>query len=458
MSSILRYITSPKNARNIQDGVFACLVLGVTAALMLFLIGSADIMTSLTLIGLMLGLSLAGGVLRFFSMARIDADLQDAQLTLDQSLKILQSRVGDHDLSLMQMAGQIDTLETHVNTIQKTQDLQARHHDRFARAVKDKLLHIITAIARPTLQKSRAINKKTSEQKPTMPSPATDKPRDPFFTPPLQTANDTFPAISQDSTISQDDIVISPSLIRESIDNAIAQNRIDLYIQPVATVPQRRLFGYEVSGRIRLDAGVYIPASVYRGHAVHAGVQAALDRLVLANLPAFVKSFKVPRLFVNICTEAIKDPQTISAITRAIVARPDLKGDFVLELAQRDIARLDDDAISILTELGRAGVVVGVNDVQNADLDLNMLARLNVKFLKISHDRLMFGSDNDAAQAILHRFITRLQTRNIRLIVGAIEDGNQIRSILDFPVSLAQGYIFGRPDRPVAYQARIKAA
>ena len=144
MSSIMRYLTNPKNARNFQDGLFACLVLGVTAALMLFLIGSADVMTSLTLIGMMLGLSLAGGILRFFSMARMDADLFDAQQTLDLSLKILQSRVGDHDLTLMQMAGQIDTLETNVNTIKKTQDLQARHHDRFARAVKDKILHIIT--------------------------------------------------------------------------------------------------------------------------------------------------------------------------------------------------------------------------------------------------------------------------------------------------------------------------
>ncbi len=460
MSSILRYITNPKNARNLQDGIFACLVLGVTAALMLFLIGSADVMTSLTLIGMMLGLSLAGGVLRFFSMARMDADLQDAQITLDQSLRILQSRVGDHDLTLMQMAGQIDVLETNVNTIKKTQDLQARHHDRFARAVKDKMLQIMTAIARPTIKKAREEAKKSAVSKTAPPALATNKQRDPFFTPPLQTANDMFPTSSAKphASTATDDMVISPSLIRDAIDNAIAQNRIDLYIQPIATVPQRRLFGYEVSGRIRLDAGVYIPASIYRGHAAHAGVQGTLDRLVLANLPSFVKSFKVPRLFVNICADAIKDPGTVSSITRAVLARPDLKGDFVLEFAQRDLARLDNDATAILTELARAGVVVGVNDVQNADLDLNMLSQLNVKFLKIPHDRLMFGSDSDAAQAILHRFITRLQTRNIKLIVGHVEGDREIRSMLDFPVSLAQGYAFGRPDRPVAYQARIKVA
>lgn len=447
MSSLVRYLSDPKRARNVQDGLFAVLVMGVAVAMMLFLLGSADILTSLSIIGILLCLSLVGSVMRFFSITRLDTDLREAQSTLDASLKTIQSRVGDHDLALLQMAGQIETIESDINTIKKTQILQTQSHQAFMSTMKDKMMQLINALARTR----------------NTPADATEKPRAKksapknFFTPPLVTANDE-PAPVPGPERYDDDVFVSPALIRDAIDTAIKANRIDTYVQPICTLPQRHVHGYDVMGRVRLGPGVYIPAKQYRGQAAHAGQQVTLDRLVISGLPQLAKTLAAPKLFVNICDDAVRDAQTMRMIIDMMAKTVDLKHKLVLEFSERDFMRIDDASARVIAALQQAGVAFGVNDVKSADFDLNKLARLKFAYLKLAYDRLVTTKNSEAGAAILHRFITRLQTRDVQLVVSCVETPAQVRAMMDFPIALAQGFAFGRPDRPVAYQPKTKVA
>jgi EAL domain-containing protein (putative c-di-GMP-specific phosphodiesterase class I) len=449
-SSFLRYLSDPQRARNVQDGLFTVLVMGVAVALMLFLLGSADILTSLSIIGILLCLSLVGSVMRFFSMTRLDTDLREAQSSLDASLKTIQSRVGDHDLALLQMAGQIETIESDINTIKKTQILQTQSHQAFMGTMKNKMMQLIQALARTRNTADDTAREKPRTKKST--------PKN-FFTPPLTTANDE-PASPPHGAgrYDDDDVFISPALIRDAVDTAIKNNRIDTYVQPISTLPQRHVHGYDVMGRVRFTPGVYIPARQYRGQAAHAGQQVTLDRMVLSGIPQLAKSLAAQKIFVNICDDALRDAHTIRLITDMMARDVTLKNKLVLEFSERDFMRIDDQSARVITALQQTGVAFGVNDVKSADFDLNKLARLKFTYLKLAYDRLVTTKNSDAGAAILHRFITRLQTRNVHLIVACVETPAQVRAMMDFPIALAQGFAFGRPDRPVAYQPKTKVA
>lgn len=431
-------------AKNIQDGLYALVFCGVTVAFMLLLLGSTSIITSLSIIGVLLCLSLVGSVLRFLSMSRTDRDLRDQQQDMDRDIRTLNSRVNDHDLTLLELTGRIDTLTGEIEQIKDEQEKQANRHRMFANGLKDRIMQLVSMLNRQKEDGTAARGK--AKQTPSK-----------FRMAGKETANDTASqAPSDQNSQYDDDVVVSPSLVRDALRAAVAAQRVDIYMQPIATLPQRRVHAYEVYGRIRLGPGVYIPAREYRGIATHEGYLVTLDRMVLQEI-AKQKAPPVP-LFVNISRMAFADRDTVLQLVRMVRMNPEMAQKLVLEISQGDLKHIGQAEESVMRELIRLGIQFAVNDVQSPEVDLNRLASMGIRYLKLPQDRLLTGPDTGNGATLIQRFITRLQARNIELIVGRVENDRTVRQLLDYPITLAQGYLFGRPDRPIAFNSKNKVA
>ncbi len=452
MPTLLEKLTSPQAARRIQDTAYALLILGVSVAFMLFLLGSTSLQSSLTIIGVLLCLCLVGGGLKFLSAARIDQDLTFRQATLDQDISLLQHRLGDHDLTLIKMAGQIETLETGLRTLHATQEKSDRRYQEFMSGMKDRMLQLVTLLTR------RA---KETPSKNTLPAPRT-KPttKKKFFSPPPAVNVNAGPvgprAKSQDPAhpADDDDVYVSPTLLRDAVDQAARAGRIDIYMQPIVSLPQQKLSGFDLYGRVRLQPGVYIPARQYRGLATHAGHQNNLDMLVLKEAQILARVTTLP-LFVNMTHTGLTHPTALAQLVAALKETPRLRDQLVIQLSGRDLGHIDKNTENVMTQLGVLGVRFGVNDVQSTDIDLNQMARLKFSYLKLAHNKLVTTHHSEQGAALIQRFVTRVQARGISLIASQIETRDHLRPLLDYPIAFAEGYAFGRPDRPVAYQKRL---
>lgn len=442
-----------RTMRHFQDTIYALLVLGVSAAFMLFLLGSTSLQSSLTIIGMLLCLCMVGGTLRFLSGARVDNDLMDRQDDLDQNLNVLQHRVGDHDLTLLKMAGQIEGLETGLRAVRVTQKHAETRHQEFMSGLKDRMLQLVTVLSRPRGQPAKTAKpgaKATAKAK----TPAA-------FTPPPAVninAEPIGPTSTKETANGEthrydDDVFVSPGLMRDALDIATRNRRIDVYVQPIVTLPQQKLNGFDVYGRVRLQPGVYIPARQYRGFATHIGQQIALDHLVLRELGNLSRGTKLP-LFINLTLAGLVQPDTLMTIAGILKDHPNLRHQLVINVSQKDLGHVDERAEKIITQLVATGIKFGVNDIQTTDLDLNLMARLKFTYLKLSHDKLVTTKLSDTGASLTQRFITRVQARNMTLIAGMVETREQLRPLLDYPIAMAQGYAFGRPDRPITYQKR----
>lgn len=446
MTPFVRQILSPVTMRKAQDGLFALMATGVAVTFMLFLLGSTDILTSLSIIGVLLCLSLVGSVLRFFSMTRADTALGERQDDFDKTLLILQHRVGDHDLTLLEMAGKIEQVESSVQDLREVHEKTTRQQNLFLQTIKNRIVQMMTTMGQ--MRQQAALPAATGA-----PAPASKKSK--AFIPGRKAlANDAPQGTESHTATNEDDVYVSPTLIREAVAAAIEQKRIDLYMQPIVTLPQRRAVAYELYGRVRLQPGVYIPATQYRGVSLHGGMQVALDHLVLSELGRLYATLPDAQIFMNICAEALTNPATLGLMTRLLKQNPRLRSRLVLELAQRDCSRLSAAQTRVMRELQKIGVSFAVNDVQGMELDLDLLADMNIRFLKLPYGRLITTQRSDQGTALIHRFMTRLRTRGIQLIAAHIETADQIRNMLDYPIVYAQGHLFGRPDRPIAYHLK----
>jgi cyclic-di-GMP phosphodiesterase TipF (flagellum assembly factor) len=348
-------------------------------------------------------------------------------------------------------------LSIDIEGVKAEQARQAERHRTFMTGMKDRMLQLVSVLTR---QKSdrQAAAKRSGRAAPAQTVPAAKSRGAPLLMSmvPASGANDAPRAVQNPDSVYDEDVVVSPALVRDALEQAIAANRIDIYMQPIATLPARRVHAYEVYGRVRLSPGVYIPAREYRGVAAHTGALVKIDRMVLNEIAR--QSVPPVPIFVNITRDALSDRATVIAVVQMIRNNPTLAHRLVLEITHKDFQRLGATEEPIMRELQRIGVEFGINDVQGPDIDLNRMASLSFRYLKLPQDRLLTSPTGMESAPVIQRFLTRLQTRNIQLIVSQIETDRTVRQLLDYPVALGQGYVFGRPDRPVAYTKKAQGA
>ena len=87
-----------------------------------------------------------------------------------------------------------------------------------------------------------------------------------------------------------------PSML-ETIRASLEENRVDLYLQPIVSLPQRKLRFYEALSRLRAEDGTVIMPAQYIKVAAPAGLMSVVDNLLLFRCVQIVRRLtqKTPR-------------------------------------------------------------------------------------------------------------------------------------------------------------------
>jgi cyclic-di-GMP phosphodiesterase TipF (flagellum assembly factor) len=234
-----------------------------------------------------------------------------------------------------------------------------------------------------------------------------------------------------------------------SVAEAIADNRIELYLQPIVTLPQRKVRCYEATARLRGEDGDLVAV------AERAGLVSKLDQLMLFRCVQVARRLQVKNRDVGvIChigaatlTDADESKQMLDFIT----ANQALAGVLTLSFSQADYRTLRPAARENLVALAARGFRFALDRVGDLRLDPRELADHGFRFLKAPAVLLLSGS----AQAA-----ELLARAGIDLIAEGIDDEGSALDLMDRDVRLGQGALFyaARPARPEALQANGAAA
>ena len=131
-------------------------------------------------------------------------------------------------------------------------------------------------------------------------------------------------------------------LSRESIADLISKaadgNRIDLYLQPIVTLPQRKVRYYEAMSRLRTDDGEIIPAVDFIDVAESVGLMPKIDNLavfrcVQVTRRLLMKSRDVG-LFCNLSASTLTDPLMFQQFLDFMDANRALASSLMFEFTQ----------------------------------------------------------------------------------------------------------------------------
>ena len=241
---------------------------------------------------------------------------------------------------------------------------------------------------------------------------------------------------------------------------ALDAGRVDLYLQAVVSLPQRRTQYYESFSRLRDETGRVLMPAEFLSVAEPGGLVAAIDNLLLFRCVQIVRRLagqdRKVGIFCNISLASLGDADFFPPFMEFLGANRDLSGSLIFELGQNAFKARGATEARNMAKLADLGFRFSLDKVGNLGLDFQDLARADVGFVKIAapllieqleeHDgRLTLRSIPEIEAADLAHLARR---HGVELVAEKVESERQVVDILDLEIGLGQGHLFGEP-RPI---------
>lgn len=246
------------------------------------------------------------------------------------------------------------------------------------------------------------------------------------------------------------------AILIASVRDALTAGRVDLHLQPIVSLPQRKTYYYEGFSRLRdAEGGVIMPAEWLR-IAEHSGLVAEIDNLLLFRCVQIVRRLAEKErkvgVFCNISSASLADDEFFPQFLDFVRQHEDLSGSLIFEIGQESFRDRGLTAARNMARLADFGFRFSIDKVTDLDLDLADLRRGGVKFIKAPGELLISTLKAgeplglSAAPGIrAEDFPSLLAKYGIELIAEKIEDEATVVEILELDLGLAQGHLFGPP-------------
>lgn len=245
------------------------------------------------------------------------------------------------------------------------------------------------------------------------------------------------------------------------IAEAVAADRVDLLLDPILALEDRKARHFEVSVHLRGDTGELLDTEgmgeLIAGTGLLARIDAAKMTRTAAVADRLAQRGSSASLFANLQPESLSDNSFLDTFADTFVDQQPLCARLVLSFTQADVRDFADvhwEAIATMSELGFRFALEHVTDL---DMDFELLKDHGFTFVKLDASVFLEGmrsADDLVPSADICRHMAGL---GFGLIVGGIVDEMDLAKIVGFGVVLGQGTLFGAP-RSVAVDIKARAA
>jgi cyclic-di-GMP phosphodiesterase TipF (flagellum assembly factor) len=266
---------------------------------------------------------------------------------------------------------------------------------------------------------------------------------EPMPTPMPASGNGRFRHMSRESVIAM-------------ISGAVEAHRVDLYLQPIVTLPQRKVRYYEAVTRLRTPDNDVVPAEEFIEFAELGGVMPRIDNLLLFRCVQVVRRLLLKNrdvgLFCNVSLATLTDPTYFRQFHDFMQANRALANSLMFEFRQSDyrqFSAIEHEALSALSDLGFRFSLDRLTDLR---VEPRELFDRGFRFMKVPARLLLNKATSSQVDIDPADLASLLARTNIDLIADRIENEGMVVDLLDFDVKFGQGFLFS-PPRPVRPEA-----
>ncbi len=239
---------------------------------------------------------------------------------------------------------------------------------------------------------------------------------------------------------------IEHAALVDVIRQAIQADGIEIHLQPIVTLPQRKVCSYEALARLRSASGELLRPPDFLAAAEAAGLIGEIDRLVTFGCVRLVRRLSSNNdgvaIFCNISPATLTERESFKQIVDFMEANRALAPVLVFELplaAWRATGPREQEALSTLAGFGFRFCLDHVTDLT---FDPNDLAERRCAFVKVPAALLLDQRTQAGGAKAAAEFPQALARAGIDLIAEKIETEAVVMDLIDLDVRFGQGMLF----------------
>lgn len=231
--------------------------------------------------------------------------------------------------------------------------------------------------------------------------------------------------------------------------SALEKNEIDVVFQPIVSLQDRQIKGFEALARWSHPQRGMVPPSDFIPAAERTGLIVPLGIYIMEQaarqLASWQQNEEMSDLFMSVNVSSrqllrhdlINDVKTV--LSRANVKRGTLK----LELTESLVMENPEYASQVLEKLRDMGAGLSLDDFGTGYSSLAYLQHFPFDTLKI--DKSFIGQSSEITSVILQSIVGLAHDLELNLVAEGVENETAVQQLMEMGCPLAQGFLFGKP-------------
>ncbi len=227
--------------------------------------------------------------------------------------------------------------------------------------------------------------------------------------------------------------------------NAIEEETVIPYFQPIINVETGRVEGCEVLGRIKTSKGI-LEADKYIEVADRLGVVSKHDHIIMDKVFRKVRDEGYRGyLFINLSPKSLIVREFIPGLLKLANKYEIDHGTVVFEITERDTVKNISLLEKFVHDLNAEGFKFAIDDFGSGFSSFNYIKRFPIDFLKIEGEFIRTMVDDGKALAFVKTMAILAREFDIRSVVESVENEETLATVRQIGINYCQGYHIGRP-------------
>lgn len=231
--------------------------------------------------------------------------------------------------------------------------------------------------------------------------------------------------------------------------DALDENRLVLFSQPVVRLKDRKMVHHEILARIRDDDGKYILPEHFIGLSETLGMVQEIDMRVLEELLSFMRdngeAGKKVRYFVNVSRVSIADQNWVQRFIHLLKNSGVDPGQLVFEITETAAMSQIDVTLDFIRKLKGMGCRFALDDFGAGFSSFYYLKRFEVDYLKIDGSFIRDLATDQGSRIFVKALNDLARELNKQVIAEGVEKPEITKLLVEMGTQFGQGRLFQEP-------------
>ena len=261
-------------------------------------------------------------------------------------------------------------------------------------------------------------------------------------------------AVDDQNMIVANEEMIHDQIRRKKIENeiqmALAEDRIEVFYQPIYSIRQQRFVSAEALVRIRKRDGSMLAPGVFIPVAEDNGMILALGERVFVQVCEFIrrtdmKKYGLEYIEINLSVTQCEQEDLAQVYGRILQNYQIDPSCINLEITESASIRSRNILLKNMQEMIGQGISFSLDDFGNGCSNLNYIVDMPVQIVKFDLDMTQAYFQNKKAKFVMEAAMNMIHDMKLHVVSEGVETKEQLEVLTALGVDYIQGYYFQKP-------------